>query len=318
MKVLVTGGTGFIGSAVVRHLLAANHEVRILARSKKKTFLLKGLDVEIVEGDIIYPEDIEKAIRDCTVLFNLASSYTFYPFWEKKAEALYKINVQGTINTLNVALKNKIERFIHTGTIATIDKGLTSHYARSKYLAEQEILKFYQKGLSTIILNPAIVIGERDYKPTPSGEIIVKFLNKKYPGYFDTTWAVADVDDVARAHVAAIERGRAAEKYTLCNKRHYSMKEIFELLEEVSGVKAPGIKIPYLLLSSFAYIEELLSYCILKKKPLMPTDGVKFCRMSGTHDNSKAVNELGYTETPIKETLTKAVGWYEDNGYIKR
>ncbi len=332
MKVLVTGGTGFVGSTLVRHLLAANYEVRILARHKKNRFLLEGLDVEIVDGDVTHPNAVEKAVKGCSVVFDLASVYTFYPFWEREAKGLYKINVQGTINMLNASLRNGVEKFIHTSTIATIgerpdgkpsdeetgfDLKHASHYARSKYLAEQEVLKHCRMGLSAVILNPAIVIGERDYKPTPSGDVIVKFLNRSYPGYFDTLWTVADADDVARAHIAAIKRGRVGERYILCNKKHYSLKEIFQILEQISGIKAPRLRIPYPLLFGFVYLEEALSYFVLHKKPLMPTEGVKFCKMSIRYDDSKAVNELGYTSTPIEETLTKAVLWYRKNAYVE-
>lgn len=332
MKVLVTGGTGFIGSTLVRHLLEAHYDVRVLARRKKNRFLLEGLGVEIVEGDTTDPNAVEKAVKGCSVVFDVASVYAFYPFWEKKARALYKINVQGTMNMLNASLSNGVERFIHTSTIATIgkrpdgkpsneetgfDPKNASHYARSKYLAEQEVLKFCRKGLSTVILNPAIVIGERDYKPTPSGDVIVKFLNRSYPGYFDTLWAVADADDVAKAHIAAIKRGRVGERYILCNKRHYSLKEIFQILEQISGIKAPRLKIPYPLLLGFVYLDETLSYFLFQKKPLMPTEGVGFCKMSTRYDNSKAVNELGYTSTPMQETLAKAVLWYRKNAYIE-
>lgn len=332
MKVLVTGGTGFIGSSLLRHLLAANYEVRILARHKKNRFLIEGLDVEIFDGDITNPEAVDKAVKGCGVVFDLASIYTFYPFWEREAKALYKINVQGTINMLNAALKNRVQRFIHTSTIATIGKrpdGKPSdettpldfenaiHYARSKYLAEREVLNYCRKGLPAIILNPGIAIGERDYKPTPSGEIIVNFLNRRYPGYFDTTWAVADVDDVARAHISAIDHGRIGERYILCDKKHYTLREVFNLLEKISGVKAPRIKIPYSFLYPFVYSDELFSYFVFKKRPAMPTEGVKFCRMSPVCDNSKAIKELDYAATPFEETLSKAVSWYRKNGYVE-
>lgn len=332
MKVLVTGGTGFIGSTLVRHLLAAGYEVKILARHKKNSFLLEGLNVEIIDGDVTRPAAVEKAVQGCSVVFNLASIYAFYPFWERNPRAIYKANVQGTINLLEASLKYGVKRFIHTSTIATIDKERNkkasdehsgfnfkkaSHYARSKYLAEQEVLKFCQKGLDVIILNPGIVIGERDYKPTPSGDVIVKFLNRNYPGYFDTLWAVADADDIARAHIAAIENGKTGERYILCNKNHWTLKEIFQILEKISGIKAPRIKIPYFLLLGFVYVEEFLSHFLFKKKPLMPTEGVRFCKMSIVYDNSKAVRELGYQSTPIEETFTKAVNWYRRNAYVQ-
>jgi len=332
MKVLVTGATGFIGSAIVRHLLAANYDVRILARTKRNQFFLDGLNVDIVSGNVTSPAAVEAAMKGCSVVMDVASVYAFYPFWEKQAKAMYRINVQGTKNMLNAAVKNRIQRYVHTSTIATIGKNQNGkpstentpvdikragHYARSKYLAEQEVLKYCQRGLPGIILNPAIVIGQRDFKPTPSGEIIVKFLNRSYPGYFDTQWSVADVDDVAEAHVSAIKKGRVGERYILCNKQHPTMKEMFHSLEKISSVRAPGVRIPYWLLSIFIYTEEFLAYQIFKRKPLLPTEGVKFCRSSIVYDPSKAVNELGYRETPFEDTLKKAVQWYRRNGYIE-
>ncbi len=275
---------------------------------------------------------VEKAVQGCSIVFNLASLYAFYPFWIKDPKAIYKINVAGTVNMLEASLKYGIKKFIHTSTIATIgvkpdgspsdeNTGFehhgASHYARSKYLAEQEVLKFCQRGLPAVILNPAIVIGERDHKPTPSGDVIVKFLNKKYPGYFDALWSVADADDVARAHIAAAERGRTGERYILSNARHYTLKEIFQLLEKITGIKAPRLKIPYGLLLGFAYLEEMISHFIFRRKPLMATEGVKFCRTSVTYDNSKAVRELGFTSTPFEETLAKAVAWYRKNAYVE-
>ncbi|HNV86580.1 MAG TPA: SDR family oxidoreductase [Candidatus Omnitrophota bacterium] len=332
MKVLVTGGTGFIGSTLIRHLIAAGYAVRVLVRQKKVGFLLENLDVEIAEGDVTYPHAVEKAVQGCAVVFNLASLYAFYPFWMKAPKAIYEINVGGTVNMLAASLKYGVERFIHTSTIATINAGPrgsrvdettgfdsrgASHYARSKYLAEQEVLKFCQRGLPAVILNPAIVIGERDLKPTPSGDVIVKFLNGNYPGYFETLWSVADADDIARAHIAAIRRGRTGERYILSNSEHHSMREIFRRLENLTGVKAPRFKIPYPLLLCFTYLEEAFSHFVLRRKPLMPTEGVKFCRMSLVYDNTKAVRELGFASTPFEETLGKAVSWYRKNAYIK-
>ena len=332
MKVLVTGGTGFIGSTLVRHLLSDGHEVRVLVRHKKDSFLLENLNVEIINGDVTSVRAVEKAVRGCDMVFNLASLYAFYPFWKKNPKAIYKINVQGTVNMLNASLKYGVKKFIHTSTIATIgsepdgkpsdentrfeDHG-ASHYARSKYLAEQEVLKFYQQGLPAVILNPAIVIGERDYKPTPSGDVIVKFLNRKYPGYFDTLWSVADADDVARAHIIASERGRIGERYILADNRYYSLRETFQILEKITGISAPRFEIPYWLLLGFTYLEEAFSHFVLRRKPLMPTEGVKFCKMSIPYNNAKSIRELGYRPTPFEETLKKAVLWYRKNGYVE-
>jgi|GEM_PF-10506 len=332
MKVLVTGGTGFIGSTLIRHLIAAKYEVRVLVRQKKESFLLENLNVEVVDGNVTYAQAVDKAVRGCSIVFNLASLYAFYPFWVREPKAIYKINVAGTVNMLEASLKYGVKKFIHTSTIATLgaksdgspsdeNTGFeyhgASHYARSKYLAEQEVLKFCQRGLSAVILNPAIVFGERDHKPTPSGDVIVKFLNKRYPGYFDVLWSVADADDVARAHIAAAERGRSGERYILSNTKCYTLKGIFQLLEKITGIQAPRFNIPYGLLLSLAYLEEAVSYFIFRRKPLMPTEGIKFSRMSVAYDNSKAVRELGYTSTPFETTLAKAVAWYRKNAYVE-
>jgi len=332
-KVLVTGASGFLGAALVRHLIAAGYPVRALIRKESEKSLLKGLDVEIVKGDVIHPQAVDRAVNGCKVIFHLASIYAFYPWWEREARSLYKINVGGTRNVLAAALKHKAEKFIFTSSVASIGKRpdakpgneetvfnvwrAASHYARSKLLAEYEVLKFCERGLHALILNPAVIIGEGDYKPTPSGEIIVKFLNRRYLFYFDAVLSVADVDDVARAHIAAIKKGRIGERYILCDKEAYTMRKFLKLLEEVSGVEAPRMSLPYPLLLSFIYAEEAFSYFILKKKPLFPSEGIKFCHLSLKFDNSKAVKELGYTSTPFKETLKKAVVWYRDNGYIK-
>jgi len=333
MKALVTGANGFLGSAVVRHLLAAGFSVRAMIRKTSEKFTLNGLNIEIIKGDVLQPQAVEKAVEGCKIILHLASVYAFYPWWEKRARAIYRINVEGTKNLLSAAVKHKVEKFIFTSSVASIgkrDNGKPSneetifnlwenacHYARSKILAENQVLNFFKNGLPALILNPAIIIGERDYKPTPSGEIIVKFLNRRYFCFFNATLSIADVDDVAKAHISAIHKGRAGERYILCNKETYTLEKIFQLLGEVSGIKAPRFKIPYPLLLGLSYIDEALSYLLLKKKPLMPSEGIKFCRLSIKFDSSKAMKELGYTTTPIRETLTKAVNWYRENGYIK-
>lgn len=317
MKVLVTGASGFLGVAVVRHLVNAGYSVKAMVHKKSNSKLFSNPNIDVTEGDVTAPDTIEKAISGCQIVMHLASVYMFYPWWEKKATDLYKINVEGTSNVCSMALKHRVARFIFTSSVASMGKKLNSHYARSKFLAESEVLKFCKKGLAALILNPAIMIGEGDYKPTPSGKIIVNFLNQRYPGYFDCVLSIADVDDVAKAHVNAIEKGRIGQRYILCNKEHYSLKELFRSLEEISGIKAPKTKIPFLLLLSFVCLDELLSYFVFNKKPLMPSEGLKFCRTSTKLDNSDAVKELNYTTTPVKETLTKAINWYTKNGYIK-
>lgn len=313
MKVLVTGANGFLGLALVKQLVNSGYSVRGLMRNKHRDSDLRGLNIEVVKGDILNPQDLEKAMEGCKIIFHLASLYTFYPWWQRKAAMLYKTNVEGTRNLLTTALRNQAERFIFTSSIASLVPA-SSHYARSKAQAEEEVLKFCQKGLPALILSPAIIFGERDYKPTPSGEIILNFLKRRYPGYFDARLAVADVEDVARAHIAALENGRIGQNYILADNQAYSLKEVFRLLEEISGVKAPLKKIPYRLLLTFAYLEEIITP---NRKPLIPSEGIKFCKMLGKFDNTNAAKDLGYTATPLKQTLQRAVNWYRENGYLK-
>lgn len=314
MKVLVTGGSGFLGSRVIKYLVAGGYSVRVLVHSRLTKDLVNNQSIDIVEGDVTNLQAVDKAVSGCEIVMHLAGLYAFYPWWDKKADVLYKVNVEGTRNICSAALKHKVQKFIFTSSIASIGKAPDySHYAKSKLLAENEVMKFCAAGLPALILNPAIIVGAGDYKPTPSGEIIIKFLHRSYFCYFDALLSIADVDDVAKAHLAAIDKGRIGEKYILSDNDPHSLKEIFSLLEKISGIKAPRIKIPLPILLALVYIEEILSYFIFRKNPLMSSEGVKFCSLSVKLDNSKAIKELGYTITPLRETLTKAVNWYRQN-----
>lgn len=322
-----------MGATVVKHLTLTGHTVRILVRKDHERDLLKDFSVEKVYGDIISPQAVDYAIEGCDVVFHLASVYALYPWWAKEDETLFQVNVCGTRNVLRAALRHNTQRVIITSSVASIgsrsDNGksdeetifnfdnTSSQYARSKVLAEYEVLKYCARGVRALILNPAIIFGEGDCRPTPSGSIILNFLNKKYHVYFDGTISVVDVDDVARAHISAIDHGTVGERYILCHDRSYTLKEIFDLLEEISGVKAPSIKIT----SSFIYplvcIDEIVSNVIFKRNPSMSSEGIKFCRPRVSFNNAKAVKELHYSSRSLRETLIKAVYWYKEHGYVK-
>ena len=316
MKALVTGANGFLGLALVRHLVDAGYEVKAMIRKESDDTFLKGLHQEVFRGDIRNAKAVQEAVRGCQVIFHLAALYKFYPWWERKAEEIYKINVEGTKNVLTAALTYNVERFIFTSSIASLCAD-TTHYGRSKLMAEQEVAKACAKGLAALILSPAIIIGKRDWKPTPSGEIILNFLNRRYFCYSEAKLSFADLDDVVDAYLSAVKNGRIGERYILCGEKPYSITEIFKFLEEISGIRAPQIKIPYKLLVSFVYLEEILSCLFLKKRPLMFSEGIKFCKAPIRFDNTKAAEDLGFTPTPIKDTLKKAVDWYRENGYVK-
>ena len=333
-KTLVTGATGFVGSALVRALVKRGDEVHVLVRQRGPEYPnLEGLPIHPHHGDIQYPESLKEALRGMDVVYHAAAVYQFFPWRKKKVPAIYKINIDGTKNLLSLAHEAKVKRLVYTSSVITIGKTkdgkpsdentpyqedpFSSHYERSKYEAERLVLEAARKGFPAVVVNPGIVLGERDSKPTPSGEVVLKFLKQIYPGYFDTLWCTADVDDVAQGHIAAAEKGRVGERYILCNQEHHTLKEIFKILERISGIKAPFIKIPYPALLAFVFVDEW-SCQFIQHRPLLASEGLSLCRTFLRYDNSKAVRELGYTTTLLEKTLEKAVKWYRDHGYLKR
>jgi len=332
-KVLVTGATGFVGSALVRALLKRGEKVHVLVRQRGPEYPnLEGLSVKAHHGDVQYPESLKEAVCGMEVVYHAAAVYQFFPWWRRKVPSIDKINVEGTRNVLEAARQAEVKRVVYTSSIITIGKSkgeahsnedtpyqdgqFKSHYARTKCEAEKLVLGEAKNGLPAVVVNPGVVIGERDSKPTPSGEVILKFLKRIYPGYFDALWCTADVDDAAQGHIAAAEKGKTGERYILCNKEHYTLRELFKILEKISGVRSPFIKIPYPALLAFVFIDEW-SGQFIRHRPLLSSKGLNFCRTLLRCDNSKAVRELGYRETPIEKTLEKAVKWYRDHGYVK-
>lgn len=333
-RVLVTGATGFVGSALVRALLKRGDEVHVLVRQRGPNFPnLEGLAIKPHHGDVQYSESLKEALRGIDILYHAAAVYQFFPWWKKKVPAIDKINIEGTRNVLEAAKRTNVRCLVYTSSVITIGKSkgeelsneetpyqegqFKSHYARTKYEAERLVLEEARKGLPAIVVNPGIVIGERDSKPTPSGEVVIKFLKGIYPGYFDAIWCTADADDVAQGHIAAAEKGSVGDRYILCNREHYTLKQLFKMLEKISGVKMPWIYIPYPALLAFVYVDEW-SCRFIPHRPLLSSEGLNFCRSFLRCDNSKAVRELGYRTTPIEQTLEKAVKWYRDHGYVER
>ena len=328
MKTLVTGATGFIGSSLVRELLKDGVEVRVLVRQNSDTKNIDGLDVEKVYGDIRDGESVKSALQGCDTFYQTAA---LYASWAPDSKVFYDINVEGTKTALNAALEQGVEKVVYTSTIGTIgahgadnpaneeaefnlwDTG--NHYIRSKYLGEIEAKKFCDSGLPLVIVNPAVPVGARDIKPTPTGQIIVNFLNKKMPVYIDAGMNVIDVEDVSRGHILAAQKGRVGERYILGNE-NVSIKDYFELLGEVSGIEPPRRIIPCSLALAMGYCNQLVSI-ITKKPPLLCPSMIRTGSKYGYFNVSKAVNELGLPQTPVRTALEKAVNWFRENGYVK-
>jgi dihydroflavonol-4-reductase len=326
MKALVTGATGFVGGAVARALVNSGIDVRVLARAGADLQNLQGLTVERIEGDLRDPASLRKSLTGCRQLYHVAAHYAL---WAKDPSIFYEINVTGTKNLLEAAREAGTERIVYCSTIGAIGlppggglgteetpvslEQMAGHYKRSKYLAEQEVLKLAKAGLPVVIVNPSAPVGAGDVKPTPTGQVIVDFMKGRMPAYIETGMNIVDVDDVAAGHLLAMQKGRIGERYILGNK-NLMLREVFEILSRLTGVKAPTIKLPRLAILPLAYLNQWIAD-LTGQPPRIPLEGVKMAKYTMHYDCSKAIRELGIPHTPPEVALEKAVRWFRDHGY---
>ncbi len=329
MKALVTGATGFIGFHVARLLKEKGLEVRALVRRKYDASMLASLGIELSVGDVRDFESLCEALKGCQQLYHLAADYRL---WVPDPKTMYDINVQGTRNALQAALLLETERVIYTSTVGTLmtsrngrpsdenavagEQEMIGHYKLSKFYAEKEVYSFIQKGLPVVIVSPSTPVGTMDRKPTPTGKMIVDFLNGRIPAYLDTGLNFVDVEDVAAGHLLASERGKIGERYILGN-RNLTLKDFFEILARITGQKAPKVRLPYLPVLCAAYVNEALSTWVTRKEPRIPLTGVKMARKYMFFDSAKAVSALNMPQTPIESALEKAIRWFKENRYLK-
>jgi dihydroflavonol-4-reductase len=327
MKALVTGATGFIGSAVARALIAAGTEVRVLVRSGTDLRALDGLAVEAVPGDLCDVASLRSALAGCQQLYHVAAHYAL---WARDPSVFYKVNVDGTKALMGVAGDVGIERIVYTSSVAALGvpeaggvaneetqsslEHMIGDYKRSKYLAEQEVLKFAKAGVPVVIVNPSAPIGVFDVKPTPTGQIVVDFMKGRIPAYMETGMNLTDVEDVAVGHVRAMERGRIGERYILGN-RNLMLRDIFEMLSVITGVKAPTIKLPRGFVLPLAHVNQWIADYVTHQTPRIPLEGVRMAKYLMHYDCSKAIRELALPQTPVEVALEKAVRWFRDHGY---
>ena len=327
MKALVTGATGFIGGAVVRALVKSGLAVRVLARAGADLQNIQNLAVERNEGDLRDPASLRRSLAGCRQLYHVAAHYAL---WAKDPSIFYDINVTGTKNLLEAARDVGVERIVYCSTIGAIGlppggglgteetpvslEQMAGHYKRSKYLAEQEVLKLARAGLPVVIVNPSAPVGAGDVKPTPTGQIIVDFMKGRMPAYIETGMNIVDVDDVAVGHLLAMEKGRIGERYILGNK-NLMLREVFEIMSRLTGIKAPTIKLPRLAILPLAYANQWIAN-LTGHPPRVPLEGVKMAKYKMHYDCSKAIRELGIPLTPPEVALEKAVRWFRDHGYV--
>lgn len=328
MNVFVTGATGFIGASLVRELLRDGCTVRALARPDSDLRNLQGVDVEICIGDLRDPDSLQRGMRGCERLFHAAADYRL---WTRDPAAMYASNVAGTRNILEAALKLGMSRVVYTSSVGTLGNpgdgtpgsestpvtlaDMVGHYKKSKFLAEREAESFIPRGLPLVIVNPSTPVGPRDVKPTPTGKIIVDFLNRKMPAYLDTGLNLIDVEDCARGHILAADKGQIGDKYILGNE-NLTLRQIFALLEELTGLPAPRLRLPHTPILLAAYLNEGLSR-LTGKEPLIPLAGVQMAKKFMYFHAHKAVRELGLPQKPAREALARAVEWFRGNGYAR-
>jgi dihydroflavonol-4-reductase len=330
-KVLVTGGTGFIGSHVVRRLLMEQVDVRCLVRSGSNRRNLAGLKVEFSEGDLNVPASLHKAVTGCKILFHVAADYRL---WARNPKDLDRVNVQGTRDLFHAAGNAGIEKIVFTSSVAAVGRPryegrlgigreefdptreqLIGPYKRSKFAADLLARRFASQGLPVVIVNPSTPIGSHDIKPTPTGKMIVDFLNGRMPAYLNTGLNFVDVEDVAAGHWLASQKGRIGERYIL-GRLNMTLKEFLEQVGTASGRPAPRFQIPYEVAWLAGAVSTGLAY-ITHKEPQIPLDGVRMAHEKMFYDSSKAVRDLGMPQSPIYQAIEKAVHWFHTNGYVR-
>ncbi|MCW3096695.1 MAG: hopanoid-associated sugar epimerase [Chthonomonadaceae bacterium] len=333
MVALVTGSTGFVGSHVARLLVQRGDRVRLLVRKTSRVENLAALDPRLAErfiGDLSDSASLRDAVRGCDRLYHVAADYRL---WARDPQELYRANVEGTSQLMAAARDEGMTRIVYCSTVGALgiphdgspgneetpvsESDMIGHYKRSKFQAERAVRKFASEGLPVVIVNPSTPVGEQDLKPTPTGQIIVDFLNRRLPAYVDTGLNLVDVRDVAMGMLLAAEHGVIGQRYILGNE-NFTLKQMLELLAEITGLPAPKVQMPYGVAWLAVGMENLIVSGLLRRTPAHPFEGVKMARHKMFFDPSKAVRELGLPQSPVRTALERAVEWFRANGYVTR
>ena len=327
MTTLVTGAAGFLGSHVTRQLVARGEDVRVLMRASSNNRAISDLSLEYVTGDLRDAASLERAMNGVKRVFHVAADYRL---WAKHPKDIYDSNVGGTQNLLAAAKNAGVEQLIYTSTVATIavdrpelpNEGteakldeMIGHYKRSKWMAEQEVLQAARNGFPVIVAMPTTPVGPWDWKPTPTGKIILDFLNGAMPGYVETGLNFVGVEECAAGHLLVSDRGKIGERYLL-GAENLTLKELLDTLAKITGLAAPGMKIPHGVALGVAYVESAFSR-LIGREPGIPVEGVKIAQHKMFVECSRAKRELGFEAGPVAAALERAVRWYRENGYVK-
>ena len=327
MLAFLTGATGFVGSHVARALAEQGADLRLLVRQNSNLKNIQDLKADLYTGDLRDPASLEKGISGCDAIFHVAADYRL---WVRDPNEMYRANVEGTRAILEAARKNNVRRVVYTSSVATM--GFTQNaladenspvslanmigpYKRSKFMAEQVAIEAARRGLDIVIVNPSTPVGERDIKPTPSGRIVVDFLKKKFPAYVDTGLNLVDVRECARGHIAALEKGKAGERYILGGE-NLTLKQILDKLAAITGLPSPTIRVPYVVALATGVVDEIVTGRILGREPRATIDAVRMGRKKMFVTSAKAERELGWKVVAVDAALRRAADWFRADGYV--
>ena len=329
MRLFITGATGFVGAHVAQLAEAQGAELRLLARASSNTSRLpKGADV--VVGDLRSPEGFAAALKGCDALIHVAADYRL---WVPDPAEMYKANVEGTRELLRLAREAGVRRMVYTSSVATMgfkmdgtvvdeetavsEADMIGHYKRSKWMAEQVALEAGRAGQEVIVLNPTTPIGALDTKPTPTGRILVDFLNGNFPAYVDTGLNLVDVEEIARMHLVALERGRVGERYILGGE-NLTLKQILDRLAAITGMPSPSMKVPHAVAMAFAFLDETVTGKLRGKEPRATVEAVRMGKKMMFASSAKAERELGLRVGSVEGALRAACAWFYMNGYVDK
>jgi dihydroflavonol-4-reductase len=329
MKAFITGATGFVGSHVAYALAERGARLRLLVRKNSRTDNIAGLNAETVVGDLRQPESLKKSMAGCEFVFHVAADYRL---WVRDPDEMYRANVEGTRAVIHAAEETGVRRVIYCSSVATmgftktgqiVDEttpvsldDMIGHYKRSKFMAEEIALDAGRKGANVVVVNPTTPIGERDIKPTPTGRIVVDFLNRKFPAYVDTGLNLADVREVARGHLLAMEKAVPGERYILGGE-NLTLKQILDKLAALTGLPSPTTKVPHAVALGFAIVDQLLVGRMLGKEPRATVEAVRMGRKKMFASSAKAERELGYETLPVDGAMERAIHWFQGHGYAR-
>jgi len=331
VTVMVTGGTGFVGANLVRELVADRATVRVLARPTSDRRALTGLPVEVVPGDLLDPASLRAALAGVRVLYHVAADYRL---WAPDPSLLYRVNVEGTRALLAAAEAAGVSRVVYTSSVGTLGipadgtpgteatpvtlADMVGDYKRSKYLAEREAESAAARGLPVVIVNPSAPVGPWDWKPTPTGKMLVDYLRGRMLAYLDTGLNLVHVRDVARGHIQAAERGRPGQRYILGHAAgNLGLRAIFERLAPYTGIAAPRVRLPHGAALAIATALEGVAR-VTRREPLASRTAVRMAAKRMFFDPAKAIRELGLPQTPVDTALRDAVDWFWAHGYAAR